>query len=76
MGFWNSDPIQNPDQLQPNIFLTIWNPDIVWISDPRCILCWVFILDKLAYAQVITNSLYFAAQLRTREEYVSAETAR
>ena len=26
-SFRISDPIQNPDHLQPNIFLTIWNPD-------------------------------------------------
>ena len=26
LGFWISDPIQNPYNLQPNLFLTIQNP--------------------------------------------------
>ena len=27
LGFQISDPIQNPDHLQANLFSTIWNPD-------------------------------------------------
>ena len=27
MGFWISDPIQDPDHLQPNLILTIQNTD-------------------------------------------------
>ena len=27
LGFQISDPILNPDHLQPNLFLTIWDPD-------------------------------------------------
>ena len=27
VGFLDLDPIQNLDNLQPNFFLTIWNPD-------------------------------------------------
>ena len=26
-GFWSSDPIQNLEQLQNNLFLTVQNPD-------------------------------------------------
>ena len=27
LGFPISDPVQNPDHLKHNLFLTIWNPD-------------------------------------------------
>ena len=44
------DPIQNPDQLQPNLFLPIHSRSrLVRISDPNCIL--------IAGIQIITNYL-------------------
>ena len=36
LGCWISDPIQNPDQLLPNLFLIIQKSSLVWISDPHC----------------------------------------
>ena len=37
-GFRISDPIRNPDYLQPNLFLTIQNQD-VWILVPTVLVC-------------------------------------
>ena len=38
LGFRISDPLQNPDPLQANLFLTIQNPDNSrFIPDPHCI---------------------------------------
>ena len=34
LGFQISDLIPNPDHLQPNLFWTIWNPDLVGFQIP------------------------------------------
>ena len=36
LGFWISDPIQNQDHLQPNLFLTIPKSRQVQIPDSHC----------------------------------------
>ena len=41
LGFRISDPIQNPDHVQTNLFLTVWNPDMSRFQIPTF---FVFIL--------------------------------